>query len=198
MAAKIVGVSGSLRDRSYTLTLVRTVLEEARRLGGEVEMLDLREIALPMYEAHADYVEHPGVARVVELAKWADGFVVGSPEYHGCMSGATKNFFDFLYREIAGKVFALVSATGNTQGVSCFANMRAAIQACHGWSLPYNTGATGKCFDTEGKLTDARVLDRLNRMGRDLVIYAPLLHGRFKDDLAQPAGEPHGFAHWMG
>ena len=197
MSVKILGVSGGLRDRSYTATLVKTVLDEARRLGAEVQLLDLREVPLPLYEAHQDYDSNPNVDRVIELARWADGFVVGSPEYHGCMSGAMKNYFDFLYREIAGKLFGLVAATGGSQGLGCFHNMRAAIQFCHGWALPYHTAVSGKSFDVDGNLVDERALDRLKRTARDLVVYAPLLYNRFKEDLAQPEGEPHGFAHWM-
>ncbi|MGI8905319.1 MAG: NADPH-dependent FMN reductase [Candidatus Sumerlaeaceae bacterium] len=197
MPVKLLGVSGSLRESAYTLRLVQIALEAARIAGAEVELLDLRDHPLPMYEAHEDYDEHQVVKRVIRKVEEADGYIVGSPEYHGCMTGATKNFFDFLYREICGKLFGLVSATGGSQGNGCFDNMRAAIQYCHGWALPYNVAATGRDFDAQGNLTNEKVQDRLQRMGRDMTIYAPLLFGRFNADLSEKSPAQPGFAHWM-
>lgn len=194
---RILGVNGSLRDASNTSTLVNLALEAARDCGAETILLDLREVPLPMYEAHRDYDPDPNVGKILQAAAEADGFIIGSPEYHGCMSGATKNFFDYLYREISGKLFGLVAATGGSQGNGCFDNMRAAVQYCHGWVLPYNISATGRDFDEEGRLINAKVFDRLQRMGRDLTIYAPVLYDRFKSDIAQPPEEKRGFAHWL-
>jgi NAD(P)H-dependent FMN reductase len=194
---KILGISGSLRDGANTVKLVKLALEAARENGAEVTMLDLRDHPLPLYEAHEKYSTELVVERVIRMVNEADGYIVGSPEYHGCMSGATKNFFDFLYREIAGKVFGLVAATGGSQGVGCFDNMRAAIQYCHGWALPYNVSATGRDFDAEGNLSSAKVLDRVNRLGRDITVYAPLLYNQFQSDLQPSTGSKPGFAQWM-
>lgn len=194
---RILGVSGSLREGANTLTLVNIALEAAAANGAVVTLLDLRKYALPLYEANDDYSSHDIATRVIRMADEADGFIIGSPEYHGCMSGATKNFFDFLYREIAGKVFGLISATGGSQGSGCFDNMRAAIQYCHGWSLPYNAAATGRDFDAEGKLTNPKVQDRLERLGRDVATYAPLLHKQFIADRSPAPDAKAGFAQWM-
>jgi FMN reductase len=192
----ILGVSGSLRQGAYTLRLVEAALQSAKICGAEVQLLDLRLNQLPLYEASEDYDDHELVNRVIKMVNEADGYIVGSPEYHGCMTGATKNFFDFLYREIAGKVFGLVSATGGSNGTGCFDNMRAAIQYCHGWVLPYNVAATGRDFDTEGKLTNSKVADRLLRMGRDITTYTPLLLNQFNHDRLEKNANPPGFANW--
>jgi NAD(P)H-dependent FMN reductase len=196
VAPKILGVSGSLRDNSHTFEIVSVALEAAAGAGAQTSMLDLREHPLPMYEAHLDYDDDEHVKKVLEAVAAADGFIVGSPEYHGCMSGATKNFFDFLYREICGKLFGLVSATGGSQGNGCFDNMRAAIQYCHGWTLPYNVAGTSKDFDAKGNVVNPKVVDRLQRLGRDVYYYAPVLMSRFCEDLKQGDDAQPGFAHW--
>lgn len=196
--ALILGVSGSLRDGSNTLALVKTTLDYARGFGAETLLLDLRDYPLPLYEAHIDYAENVHVGQVKKLVSSADALLLGSPEYHGCMSGALKNFMDFHYREFAGKPAGLVSATGGSQGSGCFDNMRAAVHACHGWVLPYVTSATHRDFDTEGNIINDRTVDRLKRMARDLAIYGPLIHGQFKLDSDQPADAPPGFAQWLG
>jgi len=197
MGARILGISGSTRESPNTLRLVKIALEEARSCGAEVDLFDLRENVLPIYNADEDYDSNPVVVRMIEKVTAANGYIFGSPEYHGSMTGAAKNFLDFLYREIAGKAFGLVSATGGSQGVGCFDNMRASIQYCHGWALPYNISATGRDFNPEGELVNAKVLDRLQRMGRDITVYAPLLHGQFLKDRENPRPERPGFANWM-
>lgn len=193
----ILGISGSLRKESYTIRLVEEVLRSAESCGAEVRLLDLREHPLPLYEAHEGYEGHAVVDRVLKMVEWADGYVVGSPEYHGSMSGAMKNFFDFLYREIAGKLFGPVAATGGSQGIGCFNNMRAAIQFCHGWSLPYHVAASGRDFNEAGELSNPKVVDRLHRMGRDMAIYTPILISQFCNDRNDPAPEKLGFAQWI-
>lgn len=196
--ARILGVSGSLRDGSNTLILVNKTLEYAREAGAETRLLDLRSYPLPLYEAHGSYDNNAIVQDVIKVVDDCDALVLGSPEYHACMSGAMKNFMDFLYREFAGKVFGLVSATGGSQGIGCFDNMRAAVHACHGWVLPYVTAANGGDVDANGEITNPRTLDRLRRMARDLACYGPLVNGQFKKDCAQPPDAIPGFAQWLG
>lgn len=198
MSAKILGISGSTRQDPVTLRLVRIALQEAAANGAETRLLDVRDYPLPIYNADEDYDSHPVVSRIIEEVTQADGYILGSPEYHGCMSGATKNFLDFLYREIAGKVFGLVAATGGSLGVGCFDNMRAAIQYCHGWTLPYHISATSRDFDESGELINPKTRDRLQRMGRDIAVYAPLLYGQFQADRNNPKPSSPGFANWMG
>ncbi len=180
---RILAVSGSMRDPCHTIVLARIAMEAAAEAGAEVQLLDLREVGLPMYEAHLDYDDHDAVKRVVETARWADGYLVGSPEYHGSMSGALKNWFDHLYHEISGKLFGFFAATGGSQGVSAVEHMRAAAHYCHAWTLPYHTSARDAEFDNNDRLTSEKVIDRLHRIGRDVTLYAPLLRERFLADV---------------
>lgn len=194
----ILGVSCSMREGAHTTVLVRTALEAATQCGAETHLLELRLHPLPIYEAHRNYDSDERVQEMLRVVEKADGYIVGSPEYHGCMSGAAKNFFDYLYREIAGKLFGLIAATGGSQGVSCLDNMRAAVLYCHGWVLPYNTAASTSDFDEQGNLISEKVIDRLQRIGRDITIYAPLLYQQFQADLQQEKPPMPGFAQWVG
>jgi NAD(P)H-dependent FMN reductase len=196
--ARILGISGSLREGSNTLVLVENTLKYAREMGAETKLLDLREFPLPLYEAHVNYDGNAIPEQFAALVHDCDAIVLGSPEYHACMSGALKNALDFLYRELAGKVCGLVSATGGSQGIGCFDNMRAAVHACHGWVLPYVTAANGRDFDADKQIVNERVKDRLQRMARDLTVYGPLMRQQFTADLAQPKDATPGFAQWLG
>jgi FMN reductase len=194
---KVLGICGSLRENSHTRAMVEIALEAAKRSGGETRFLDLREYPLPLFEAHRNYESDPAVRAVVQMIQEADCYVVGTPEYHGCMSGALKNLFDFVYTEISGKLFGILAATGGSQGVSALDNLRACLLYCHAWVLPYNVGASGRDFDDSGRLVSEQVRDRLERLGRDVVVYGKLLAEQFRKDLAEPQDAPQGFAGWV-
>ncbi|HYE79484.1 MAG TPA: hypothetical protein VEI97_15975, partial [bacterium] len=79
--------------------------------------------------------------------------------------------------------------------VSAFTHMRASVQYCHGWSLPYQIGATRADFNDDGTIRNPRVMDRLDRVARDLVVYGALLKAQFDRDLPTE-GVESGFAGW--
>src|SRR5204862_6524722 len=126
------------------------------------------------------------------LVRWADAFVLGSPDYHGSMSGAIKNFLDFHWEEFAGKLFGYVCAS-HEKGLTVMEQMRTAVRQCYGWSLPYGVSVHGEQdFDNSGAISSARLQDRLEMLARDLTIYGALIHGQFIRDLNDRA--PDSFA----
>src|SRR5205807_1633760 len=90
MALKVLGVGGSMREGSYSTRAVRVCLESARGRGTEVRLLELRTAGLPMFRPDGD--ADAAAREVGGLVRWADAFVLGTPDYHGSMSGAIKNF----------------------------------------------------------------------------------------------------------
>ncbi|MCX7624726.1 MAG: NAD(P)H-dependent oxidoreductase [Candidatus Sumerlaeaceae bacterium] len=194
---KVLGISGSLREGSHTRRMVELALQAAAECGSATELLDLREHPMPLFEAHRDYKDDTRIQAVVQKIREAECYIVGTPEYHGCMSGALKNLFDFVYTEISGKLFGIVAATGGSQGVSSLDNLRACLLYCHAWVLPYNVGASSRDFDDLGNIVNDQVVDRLRRVGRDVAVYGPLLWEQFRRDLVQPDGAPQGFAGWV-
>jgi FMN reductase len=172
-------------------------LESAARCGAETELLDLRECRLPVFEAHRQYDSDAAVQYAVGKIREADCYIVGTPEYHGCMSGALKNLLDFVYTEICGKLFGVVAATGASQGVAALDNLRMCLLYSHAWVLPYNVAASQRDFDESGRVANEVVLDRVARLGRDVAVYGPLLWSQFQKDLLAPDDEPQGFAGWL-
>ena len=181
MAIKVLGVGGSMREGSYSTRAVRLCLESARQRGAEIQMLDLRTADLPMFRPDAE--AQAAIEEIGRLVQWADAFVLGSPDYHGSMSGAMKNFLDFHWEEFAGKLFGYVCAS-HEKGLTVMEQMRTAVRQCYGWSLPYGVSVHGEHdLDNTGAISNARLGDRLEMLARDLTIYGALIHGQFIRDL---------------
>ncbi len=183
---RVLGVIGSPRSESASAALVRRVLSAAGRLGAETAALDLRSAPLPFFDPAAS-ADDPAAAAAARQAHWADAFVLGTPDYHGAPSGALKNYLDHLWRELAGKLFAIVVAS-NEKGLSVQDHLRTSIRQCYGWALPYGVGAPAAAVTDDGDVADPRIAERLDMMARDLVAYGTLLRDRRLADLAAAGG----------
>lgn len=182
MSINILAVSGSMRAGSHGALALGLVLEAAREHGAQTRLLDLREADLPMFRpGMRDNVA--AVSETLEAVQWADAFVLGTPDYHGSMSGAMKNFLDYHWREFAGKLFAYL-CTSHEKGLTAMEQMRTAVRQCYGWSLPYGLSFDGgEAFDEKGQLTSESVAARVRMTARDLSLYGALLRDQFARDL---------------
>jgi NAD(P)H-dependent FMN reductase len=190
MSLKILGVSGSLRSDSFSRRSLDLVLDLAREHGAETRVLDFSLVALPMYrpDAPASNV----VRSVADLVSWADAFLLATPDYHGSMSGAIKNFLDFHWEGFAGKVFGVL-CTSHEVGLTAMDQLRTAIRQCYGWTLPYGVSVNGEDdFDDRGALCNPRLEARFRMTARDLVVYGGMIGAQFRSDLS--GGEPESFA----
>jgi FMN reductase len=192
---KILSVTCSPRLDSNSSAIIQLIEEAAEAHGAEIDRLSLAETPLPLMSLSGHGDQQAFVDEVVLRMRQAQGFIVVSPEYHGSMTAGAKNFFDHGYHEFSGKLFAIASATGGSQGVSCLTHMRATVQYCHGWTLPYQSGIRGSELD-ENRQPPAAAADRLRRLGRDLVVYGRLLHRQFDADLADAKLRDETFAGW--
>jgi len=183
MKLKLLGVSGSLRNDSTGLRALSVLLDFAREFGAETRLLDLRHADLPMYNPDAE--PDARVTRVMEDVTWADAFVLSSPDYHGTMSGAMKNFLDYHWSEFSGKLFGYLCAS-HEKGLTVMEGMRVAVRQCYGWSLPYGLSIHGKQdLDETGQIKNPILKSRLRIAGRDLVTYGSLLYTQFRQDIAK-------------
>jgi NAD(P)H-dependent FMN reductase len=187
----VLGVSGSLRTHSRSLMAVKVALEFAKESGAETRLLNLRELNLPLYSPDRE----DGSAAEEALGKdmeWADAIVLASPDYHGSMSGAMKNFLDYNWEECAGKLFGYMCSS-HEKGLTVMDQMRTVVRQCYGWSMPYGVSFNGDAdFDGDGRVTNARIEKRVKMMARDLVAYGPLIRRQFLAD--RESSEAHTFA----
>jgi FMN reductase len=182
---KILGVSGSMSKSSQSATALAHVLKSAQAHGATTRLLDLRVADLPMFrpgEKHDSKTLH----QAMEDVAWADAFVLASPDYHGSMSGAMKNFLDYHWKQLAGKMFGYLCAS-HEKGLLPMEQMRTAVRQCYGWSMPYGVAVGG-----DEETLSANVETRLEMLGRDLTVYGTLIRDQFKRDLQ--SSQPHTFA----
>jgi NAD(P)H-dependent FMN reductase len=176
----VLGVAGSMRKGSYSTQALAIALEHVKNQGAEVRMLELIKTVLPLYDPNAP--ESKEIELATESVAWADAFILASPDYHGSISGALKNFLDYFYEEFGGKVFGYVVAS-HEKGLTVMDQMRTAVRQCYGWSMPYGVSVNGPQDFTEGEIVNARLSKRLQMMSRDLVVYGRLISGQFARDL---------------
>ena len=181
MSLKILGVASSMRDSSFSTRILKLVLEKTTKIDAEIKLLNLRELQLPMY--HPERNSSPELDKITEYVKWADAFVLASPDYHGSMSGVMKNFLDFFWSDFAGKTFGYICAS-HEKGLTVMDQMRTAIRQCYGWSMPYGISVNSdQDFNQQGNIINEHLLSRIETTARDLVVYGSLISNQYHTDL---------------
>src|SRR2546423_711994 len=173
---KAVGLGGSLAAQSNSLAALKIALEGAAAAGAQTELLDVRELNLPMYAP--DFGEAPeSVSRLCQAVHEADGLLWSSPLYHGTISGSFKNALDWLQllsdREpayLTDKVVGLISTAGGTQGLQAVNTMEFVVRALRGWAVPLviPIPQAWRVFDKEGHTHDAKVAEQLHALGHEV------------------------------
>jgi len=109
----IVAICGSLRPGSYTRMALQVALRGARETGAEATLIDLRDYQLAFCDGKEDDKEYPkDVFRLREEVKSAHGLILGTPEYHGGVSGVLKNALDLMgFEELEGKMIGLIGVS---------------------------------------------------------------------------------------
>ena len=177
---KVVGIGGTLREGSASLGALRRALSAAEEAGAETELLDLRELNLPMYEPGLALEEYgAGVERFVGAVREADALILSTAAYHGTLAGATKNALDFAQflsggdrPYFDGKVVGLISTAGGDQaGTNANGAMADVVHALRGLVAPLmvTLPRAWKLTDGRGDVTDEGYGGRLDQLGRLVV-----------------------------
>jgi FMN reductase len=191
----VVGIGGTLREGSTGLRALEEALVAAEETGATTELLDLRELGLPMYEPGKSLEEYgEGVERLVEAMRSADATLWSTAAYHGTLAGVTKNALDFAQfmgqdekPYLQDKIIGLIATAGGGMGaVNAINAMVNVVHALRGVAVPLSVPVTQswKAFDEEGNVRDEGVASRLESLGRLVVETATKLRAE--------AGEPSG------
>jgi len=172
---KILGLAGSLRERSYN----RALLRAAGELLPEGATLETASIALPLYDA--DLGTPPEVEALKARVAAADALLIASPEYNYGIPGPLKNALDWVSRPayasvMRGKAVGILGATGSRVGTARMqAHLRQVLFGMVAKVLPYPevlVSGSSERFDDDLRLVHEPTRDVVRGYLAELVAFA--------------------------
>ena len=172
-APRVLVIAGSARQGSLNQQLAAVASRELEQAGAVVTPVDLRALALPIYDADIEARGMPEGARTLRrLFAEHEALVLVTPEYNGFPTPLLINALDWDSRPLAedglpsgpaamsGKVAGLLSASpGALGGLRSLLFTRQFLQMNLGMLIvpeQFGLGSADKAFDAAGMLTDAR------------------------------------------
>ncbi|MFD2613253.1 NADPH-dependent FMN reductase [Paenibacillus gansuensis] len=162
---KIALLSGAARKESSTAKLMQFIAQTIRDHGHEADLFNLQATPVPFY-SNDEPSDHEQVIHLRNLLKEADAIVLGTPEYHGGMTGVLKNALDFVSAEqFDSKAVLAVSSAGGAVGTSSLLQIQAVVRNLHGINCPewISIGGADQEFGPDGEPANDKVKQRVLR-----------------------------------
>ena len=170
-----------MRAGSSTEKALARALAGAAAAGARTHFIGGPELEMPLYAPDRPSQCERAVRLVAELRR-ADGIVLGSPSYHGGISGLVKNALDYTeeLRDDArpyfdGRAVGCVATGAGWQGsVNTLTHMRCIVHALRGWNTPIGIALNSAepLFDAAGACVNDRDETMLELMGGQIVAFA--------------------------
>lgn len=171
---KVLVIAGSARRGALSVQLAQAAAVMLRDSGAQTTMLDLRALALPIYDGdlEAEQGVPPGAAKLRDALRSHDALLLVTPEYNGFPTPLVINAFDWLSRLKAdaevpsglavtsGKPLALLSSSpGPLGGLRSMNTLRQYLTmtfAMLGVPQQYALSRASEAFDEQGGLKDEK------------------------------------------
>jgi FMN reductase len=160
---------------------MRHVLNAAQRSGARTKLISGALLQLPLYQPENPERSEGARYLVGELAL-ADGIVLGSPGYHGSISGLVKNALDYAEDlrtdsrpYFSGRAVGCIATAGGWPGaVNTLGALRDIVHALRGWPTPLGAAinAADQVFDAAGNCLVPRVAQVLDLMAEEILSFA--------------------------
>jgi FMN reductase len=178
----IVGLGGTTREGSSTEKAISLALRAAASQEADTLLLCGSDIDLPAYVPGAP--SNTKANRITaELGK-ADGIILGTPGYHGGLSGLVKNALDYTEDLRSDKrpyledrpVGCVVTAAGEQAAVTALAALRSVVHALRGWPTPLGVTivTSDQVFDAAGNCICPRIETQLRILSQQVLDFARL------------------------
>ncbi|WP_088069862.1 NADPH-dependent FMN reductase [Gottfriedia luciferensis] len=143
----IVMINGSPRKEGRTGKLTSIISKKYN-----LKKIDLSELVLPIFNGQEEQNENVNIQKLRLQMENADAIIVSTPEYHGGMSGALKNAFDFLgSKHFKDKPVAILAVSGGGKGgINALNNMRIVLRALYANVLSKQVVIDPSDFVSEG------------------------------------------------
>ena len=177
---KIVGICGSPREGN-TEFMLKTVLERAKELGAETELILLGKKDIKFCDGCHICRGGSGkcsidddMSEIRNKLLEADSIILGSPIYYDGVTGLLKNFIDRtnpIYHKLKGKKFAFV-VVGQLKGEEGEASRKFVVDflknLCEIHEMEFSGYVFGIALKPEEIAEDENVIKELKELGEKL------------------------------
>jgi|HubBroStandDraft_3_1064219.scaffolds.fasta_scaffold136752_2 FMN reductase len=184
----VVGIGGSGRPGSATDRALRVALRGAELLDADTHVFDGTFLSgLPLFVPHAAE-RCDAAADFTRVLAMADGVIIATPSYHGCVSAMVKNSLDYIEDLRADPrpyldgraVGCVVTSSGWQAGGTTLTAVRSIVHALRGWPTPlgvlvqteYRDAPAARPVEPEDRYTDP-----LLTVGRQVTEFAQATAG---------------------
>jgi FMN reductase len=160
---------------------MRHVLNACQRSGARIKLISGPLLQLPLYQPENSERSESARILVAELAL-ADGIIIGSPGYHGSISGLVKNALDYAEDlrtdprpYFSGRAVGCIATAGGWPGaINTLSALRDIVHALRGWPTPLGAAINSaeSVFDEEGRCLVPRVGQVLDLMAEEVMSFA--------------------------
>src|SRR5580704_4385151 len=160
---------------------MRHALNAAQRIGARIKLISGPFLQLPLYQPENPERGEGARDLVAELAL-ADGIILGSPGYHGSISGVIKNALDYaedLRADVrpyfSGRAVGCIATAGGWPGaVNTLGALRDIVHALRGWPTPLGAAinTAENVFDENGGCRVPRIAQMLDLIAAEVISFA--------------------------
>ncbi|MFH8805398.1 NADPH-dependent FMN reductase [Streptomyces sp. NPDC017936] len=183
MSTLIVGIGGTTRAGSSSELAVRTALAGAEARGAQTLHFGGDFLATLPHYAPEQPERTWQQTQLVDAVRRADGLVIGSPGYHGGISGLVKNAIDLLEDlrsdervYFDGRAVGLVVTAAGWQACgTTLSALRNVVHAMRGWPTPLGVtlnSAQNRLFAPDGTCADSNAAGQLDLLGQQVYEFA--------------------------
>jgi chromate reductase len=172
---EVLGISGSLRAKSYNTWLLRVAMENA----PQGMLIRPASIDLPLYNEDVRELGYPPpVSQLRAQIAHADALLIATPEYNSSVPGVLKNALDWVSRPpdqpFNGKPVAIMGASPGRFGtVRAQNHLRQSLVALNANVLAkpaVMVAGAEALFDDSGQLTDVTTREHIVKLLEALAV----------------------------
>jgi NAD(P)H-dependent FMN reductase len=170
----VVGIAGSLREESKSRIALAHALDEASGAPVSTDLIDLRDLDLPPYDA--DDEDAGDAAELRERIRAADSVILATPMYHGSYSSVLKVAIDYCgFDEFENATVGLLAVAGGSFPITALEHLRSVCRALDAWVIPHQAAVprSSSAFE-DGEFVDEGTERRVRTLGQRAVEYADI------------------------
>lgn len=167
MSKKIIILVGSATKKSRSLSLAENIQKTLVQKGSEVELIDLLELRLPVYDVTTEKTDSydDKTRRFLETSRQVDGWVWVTPVYHNSYSSLLKTALDWQHWFFDHKVLGL--ASHSERSTAAVDQLLMVARAQHFVPIPTRVCTANEDYDAEKQLTNKDIHQRIDRFAEE-------------------------------